>query len=160
MRAEKFKMWRLALSFIHADGVIDATEELWFRKKIYELKNNSVLGFTEQEIADLEKVFHVPVKNFLKEFEEITSPADASFLLYIKRFIANLDENICHAEGQILEQIEQAIRRNVDISALEEQVAQMEENSYSADELYKVYNQHSIFEHIYKGLLKFLHNLK
>ena len=130
MDNEKFKLWRLALSTIHFDGNVSAEEKKWFAEKINTLKNNRILNFTEDQIAELQNILETPVENILKEFKDLKNPADCSMLLHLVRVISHIDNEVCQNEKALYEKLEKACLEGVNQQELDQELinAKIEDN--------------------------------
>ncbi len=118
MTNDKFHLWRLGLSIIHLDGRVDPEEVAWFQEKIGYLKRNKILGFSAEQINELESVFTNPVENFYEEFENIKKPADASFLLHLIRTVGHIDGNYDETEENAYWKLESLIQAGIDKSSI------------------------------------------
>lgn len=158
MNEDKFLMWKLALSTIHADDHVGPEEEKWFKEKIKSLEENKILSFSDEQVQELSNVLHNPVENFMDEFKKINDPANAAFIIHILHIVSRLDKELHQKEKEIYAKLEKMILGNVDVEQTSAKVAKMEEDSYHEDEYYKVDNQHSLFEKALRSIQKVLNS--
>ena len=146
MNDDKFQLWRLALSCIHIDGKVTEQERVWFDQKISDLKKNSILSFSSEQINELKQSLSKPLNDFEKEFDKISKPSDRAFLLHTLRVISHLDKDFSSEERALYTQLEQKVLKGVDVEAVEKITAEMEEQSYHEDEVYSIDNKSSRLE--------------
>jgi len=53
--------------------------------------------------------------------------------------------------------LENKILSNINLASIEKEIRVMEKHSYHEDEVYKINNQSSLFELIYKEFMRFIH---
>lgn len=151
MENQKFKLWKLALSTIHADGVVSKEELSWFNQQIELLKNNKVLAFTDEQVEELRAVLSTPMTSFIEEFEELKNPADCSQLLHIVRVVSHVDHEFGPAEQALYKKLEDACLKNVDQNEVNLQLKVVEKKFAKDDE---VQNEHSLFERAFHSISK------
>ena len=118
MTNDKFQLWRLGLSIIHLDGRVDSEEITWFEEKLGVLKRNKLLGFSPEQITELESVLTKPVEDFFEEFKKIKKPADASFLLHLVRTVGHIDGDYDEHEENAYWKLENLIQEGIDKTAI------------------------------------------
>jgi hypothetical protein len=156
MNIEKFKLWNLALSTIHIDGVVSSEEEEWFDKTITDLDISKRLDFSDEQIHELKKTFDTPSENFEDDFKKLLNPSDCSFLVHILRVVSHLDKNFSEKERALYKRLEQACLEGVDLDEIEAQVKSIGEQSRRNEERKQPDNPHSMFESIFKTALSIL----
>jgi len=128
MNEEKFKLWRLALATIHADGKVTPEEVEWFNKKIEELSNNHALHFSKEQVNDLRNVLHTPVADFYEEFKDLHKPADKALLVHYLNIISNLDGDFAPAEREQLQKLTEACMSGVQMDDIQKSLAKVSDN--------------------------------
>lgn len=149
MDDSKFNLWRACFSFCFVDGFLDPKEEQWIHGKIKSLK------FSPEQIETLMRDLKSP-PDIDKLLPLITKPADRGFLVDQMRQLTRIDYEISVEEKAKIESIQKAVLSKIDLNSLKKQVAEDEHASYHEDEVYKVHNQHSYVERVFKGLMKIL----
>jgi hypothetical protein len=116
-------MWRASMSVIHIDGSVSKEEETWALSKI------SNLPFNEDQKETLRKdLANGP--DICALLPLITHRPDMAFLLHLVRTVGHLDGVYNEGEKKLFSKLEKTILEGLDLSALESQIKNMEENSY------------------------------
>jgi hypothetical protein len=149
MDNSKFHLWRACFVFCSIDGVIEEVEKKWIKEK--KLK----LNFTpEQRIIISNDETHAPKISDLIPL--ITKKSDLGFLVSQMRVLASLDGYFHPEEEAKYKKIKEVVLGNIDLVALNEIIKEDERESYHEDEVYKVYNEDSIFEKSLRKIQKVL----
>lgn len=156
MNIEKYKLWRLALSTIHIDGKVTAEEKRWFENSIKSLEQNSVLKFSEEQIAELKEILTTPVTNFLEEFNALEKPSDCAFVLHILRIVGHVDKDFGEDEKKMYKTLEQACLKGVDVASVDAETTKLENESYHEKNVYGIDNKSSRFETVFQRALRIL----
>ena len=154
MNHDKFQMWKLALSTIHADDFVTPEEAKWFGNKMKSLEENKILTFSDDQISELSQIIHQPVDNFIEEFKKIKKPGNAAFLLHVLHLVSRLDNELHEKEREVYSTLQKILLEDINIKFVEESVSLMESDLYSEDEYFKVNNEHSLFEKVIKSIQK------
>lgn len=149
MDSSKFNVFRACISFFHVDASVAQAERAWIEEK------SELLKFTAEQKAILLKEVDQPAQ-FQDILPLITKPADRAFLVDQIRILSRVDGSLSPLEKQTIEKIKEKVLSKVDMNKLETIIAKDEEASYHEDEVYQVYNKHSIFESLTKKILKVL----
>lgn len=147
MDSSKFNLWRACFSFCQVDQELARKEKEWIQGKI-----NS-LGFTAAQKTTLQKDLVSP-PDMHSVLAEITRPSDRAFLVDQMRVLAHIDGSVSQAERIKIEEIKNLVLSKVNLTELEEKIAADERASYHEDEVYKVTNKDSLFEHLHRYLQK------
>jgi hypothetical protein len=149
MDNSKFHLWRACFVFCSIDGVIEEVEKKWIKEK--KLK----LNFTpEQRKIISNDETHAPKISDLIPL--ITKKSDLGFLVSQMRVLASLDGYFHPEEEAKYKKIKEVVLGNIDLVALNEIIKEDERESYHEDEVYKVYNEDSIFEKSLRKIQKIL----
>lgn len=149
MDNSKFHLWRACFVFCSIDGVIEEVEKKWIKEK--KLK----LNFTpEQRTIISNDETHAPKISDLIPL--ITKKSDLGFLVSQMRVLASLDGYFHPEEEAKYKKIKEVVLGNIDLVALNEIIKEDERESYHEDEVYKVYNEDSIFEKSLRKIQKIL----
>jgi hypothetical protein len=145
----KFNMWRAIFSAIFLDQNVTAEELAWVRSRMESLPFSSDQKQTiEKDINSNPDMHHL--------FSVIEDKRDRAFVLSQLRVIAHLDGHFSEVEKSAFKKIESLVLKELDLGNLENEISEMEKSSYHEDEVYKVENKDSIFEHMINSFLKFV----
>jgi|SaaInlStandDraft_2_1057019.scaffolds.fasta_scaffold128081_2 tellurite resistance protein len=145
----KFNMWRACIAIIHLDGKITPEEKEWAEEKIKLIPFNA-----DQEnilIGDLQG--GVELSSVILKVED---KKDKAFLVHMVRVIGFIDGDFSSSEKRACEKLEQAILKNIDLAPLEQEIKEMEKESYHKSNVYQQTNKKSKFEHMYLTMKKYM----
>src|SRR5690606_1947724 len=135
MDQSKFNLWRACFSFCFVDGFLDEKELSWITDKL------KTLPFTSDQVEILQKdLSNPPDIDTLLPF--ITRPADRGFLVNHLRILSKIDNDLSELEKHSISKIYDQIMKKIDITNLNNLIAEDERASYHEDEVYKVDNKH------------------
>ena len=147
MSDSKFNMWRACVAAITLDGSIATEEKLWITKKAKEV------SFSNDQLQILEDDLKNPVD--LKDLIPlITEKKDLAFLLHQVRVIGNIDGDYDESEKKAFKEIESVVMAGLDLKSIRSEIELIEKESYHEEIIYDSKNQHSLFESLYKNLMK------
>lgn len=145
----KFNMWRACIAILVIDNRLDDKEKSWFEAKLKHIP------FSEEQLA----VLHADLANrvsFRDILPEISDKRDRAFLLHQIRVLGHIDGRFDESEKEAFKTLEKIILEKLDVEGIRAEIEALEIASYHEDEVYKVDNEHSAVEDLYKSFLKFL----
>jgi hypothetical protein len=139
MDSSKFHLWRACFVFCSIDDVVNEVEQEWIKEK--KLK----LNFTpeQRKIISDDETHRPKIRDLIPL---ITKKSDLGFLVYQMRVLASLDGYFHPEEEAKYKKIKEVVLGNIDLVGLNKIIKEDERESYHEDEVYKVYNEHSIVE--------------
>jgi hypothetical protein len=145
----KFNMWRACIAILVIDNKLDSKEKDWFEAKLKHIPfNDEQLSRLHNDLVD--KV------SFLEIIPAITDKRDRAFLLHQIRVLGHIDGRFDESERSAFKNLEKIIIEKLDVEGIRAEIEALEVSSYHEDEVYKVDNEHSAVEGLYKSFLKFL----
>lgn len=143
MDASKFNLWRACFSFCQIDSKLAEQERKWLEEKAAFLKLSA-----EQKKTLLNDINNPP--NLTSILPLITKPSDRAFLVDQMRVLAYIDGNLSPVEKAKIDEVKNLVLSKVNLTELEQKIAQDEMASYHEDEVYKVDNESSFFERLHR----------
>jgi hypothetical protein len=144
----KFAMWRACMGVVHLDGKVTPEEQKWAKDKM------DFIPFSDEQknilLGDLQG--GLELSNVISQ---VTDRKDKIFLLHMVRTIGHLDGDFSSSEKKAFQKLEEVILANLDLGAIESEIAAMEKESYHEDNVYKQTNEHSLLEKMYLGAQKY-----
>ena len=149
MNEDKFNLWRATFSLIHIDGKVTTEEANWYKDRLDSLplseeQKTTVMGdfMSQRGIEEL--------------LDKVTDKGDRAFLLHQVRVVSHIDGHFSAEEKKFFKELEAQIMGNLNLEPLVSQIEEMEREDYREDNVYSVDNEHSFFEVIHKGFLRFI----
>lgn len=147
MDSSKFNLWRACFAFCQVDLELARKEKEWIQNKLTNLE------FTQDQMATLQSDIKSP-PDITTILPLITKPSDRAFLVDQMRVLAHIDGSFSQQERLKIEEIKNLVLSKVNLTELEQKIADDERASYHEDEVYKSYNKDSIFESLHRYLQK------
>lgn len=151
MNDDKFNLWRATFALVHLDGKVTKQEVEWAKERL------KSLPLTDEQKHIL--VADFKAKKGLEHFlEAVTNKADRAFLLHQVRVISNMDGEYSTEEKEFFKSLEAKIMNGINLDPLVNEVVRMEKEDYREDKVYSVDNEHSFFEQMAMGFLRFINS--
>lgn len=149
MDSSKFNLWRACFSFCQVDEKLAAEEKEWLEEKSEMLKctpeQKKILLSDLRNPPDIESIL-----------PQITKPSDRAFLVDQMRVLAFIDGQASPVEKAKIEKVKSIVLSKINLTALEQQIADDEMASYHEDEVYRTDNEASFFERLHRYAQKTL----
>ncbi len=148
----KFNMWRATLAVVHLDGVLTEEEKNWGKKRIEHISR--LFKLSEDQMTILEDDLNKGGVDFATIIPKITDRSDLAFLVHQIRVVGHLDSDFSAQEKDMYKKISDLVMSKINLEDISQQVQSMELASYHEDNVYQMSNENSIFEKVFKEILK------
>ncbi len=149
MDSSKFNLWRACCSFCQLDSKLAEQEKKWLEGKAESLK----LSAEEKRIL-LNDISNPPDLTAILPL--ITRPSDRAFLVDQMRVLAFIDGDLSPVEKAKIDEVKALVLSKINLTELEQKIADDEMSSYHEDEVYKVDNESSLFERLHRYAQKMM----
>jgi hypothetical protein len=128
MDENKFLMWRACFAILKLDGQVSDEEKTWAENLIFDQ------SFSPEQERQLQNDLYGQ-DQFDAIFDQITSPADKSYVLHMVRTLGNIDGHYSESEKAAFKRVQDKINASIDIADIKKKADEMVEKRTTLEEL-------------------------
>ena len=128
MDENKFLMWRACFAILNLDGPASDEERTWAENLIFDQ------SFSPEQEKQLQNDLYDQNK-FDAIFDQLTSPADKSYVLHMVRTLGNIDGHYSESEKAAFQRVQDKINASIDIADIKKKADEIVDKRSTLEEL-------------------------